>query len=113
MLVIAEVVEEKDDVHVVRARPESLHAGIWVGIRGEEFDGRSSEVALFLWGEDAQAIRPCSDLWDDGVVVGVESWRERADALEVWESEEHLVWRNNPGCGIYTTGCPPYPATAD
>jgi len=56
---------------------------------GKEFEEGSNEVTLFLGGEDAEAVAPRPGLWKDGVVVGVGSWWEGPDRLEVGEGEVH------------------------
>ena len=87
--VIAEVVEEEDDIHEVTTGPEPFEGRVWVRVCGKEFGGRSGEAIQFHGGKNTETFGPCPGLWNDSVVVGIGSRREGTDPLEVWESEVH------------------------
>ena len=105
--VVAEVVDEDEHINVVTTGPEPLKTSVRIHVCGEEFEGRGSEVTLFLGREDTKAGGPRPGPLGDSVVVGVDGGWEGADPLEVWESEVHPwadAWSCNWGPWIYISG---------
>ena len=89
--IIAVIIQDERGVQVITAGSVSLPVSIRVRMRGEELEGRIGEVFLLLSRENTEAIDPNFGLGSDGLVVGIERWREGilASAWQVWECEVH------------------------
>lgn len=104
VLVVADLVNRKEQVDEIAGRPELFVVGIGVGMGAEKLTSSLKEEGTLLVGEDPVAVDPFRRFGRGFNVVGVERPLERGDRVKVRENKRgggrrHGYYRLEQLCG--------------